>query len=547
MTHKKIVIVGGVAGGASAAARARRLNEQAEIIIFERDHFISFANCGLPYHIGGEITNRSALLVQTPESMRARFNLDIRIESEVTGIDSRNKCVHIKHLATGREYTETYDELILSPGAKPIIPKLPGVDLPQVFVLRNIPDMDNIIRHINDTAPKSAAVIGGGFIGIEMAEALAHRGIKTSLIELSDQVLGVLDSEMATPLHREIRKKGVNLVLGHGVKSIAAKGDRLSLHIDDQTLETDMVIMAIGVRPDISLIAGTEIKTGKTGGIWVNSRMQTSVEHIYAVGDAVEVQHFVSGEPTLVPLAGPANRQGRIAADNIFGRDSEYRHTQGTAICKVFDLAAGGTGMNEKQLKASGRPYEKVYVHANDHASYYPGAKMVSMKLLFALEDGKILGAQATGEQGVDKRLDVLATMIRAGMTVYDMEEAELCYAPPYGSAKDIINQAGFVASNILRGDVQVCHANEMLDDPNTLILDVRNPEELSELGAIDGAVNIPLPTLRARMAEIPMHRNVLVYCGVGLRGYVATRMLTQHGYLVKNLSGGYKTYQSRE
>ncbi|WP_428244065.1 FAD-dependent oxidoreductase [Gynuella sp.] len=543
---RKLIIIGGVAGGASAAARARRLSEEAEIIIFERDRFISFANCGLPYHIGGEIKERDALLVQTPESMNARFNLDIRIQTEILAIDPVQQTVQARELNSGREYQESYDDLILSPGARPFVPPIPGIPNDKTFTLRNIPDMDRIIRTIHMDAPKSAVVIGGGFIGVEMAEALVQQNIETSLIELSNQIMAPVDPEMAVPLHEELRRHGVRLMLGQSVESMDVQDNALHLTLQNgNTVTTDLLILAIGVKPDTTLANNAGLEIGPRGGILVNERMETSVPHIYAVGDAIEVKDFISQEPALVPLAGPANRQGRIAADNIFGRQSQYGNTQGTAICKVFNYAVAATGSNEKALRRRGARYEKIYVHGADHATYYPGAKTIAFKLLFDPNDGRILGAQAVGEKGVDKRIDVMATMIRAGMTVFDMEEAELCYAPPFGSAKDVINQAGFVASNVIRGDHLICQPGELMDNAqDMLILDVRNADEVSACGEIEHAVNIPLPTLRQQLDQLPKDRTIVVYCAVGLRGYVAYRMLCQHGFKVKNLTGGYRSYQ---
>lgn len=543
---KKIVIVGGVAGGASAAARARRLSEDAEIIVFERDSFISFANCGLPYHIGGEIKERSALLVQTPESMNARFNLDIRIKSEVIGIDVQAKTVTVKELDGGREYTESYDELILSPGATPIVPPIPGVESSSVFTLRNIPDMDRIIRKINIEAPRSAVVVGGGYIGIEMAEALIQRGIETTMVELADQIMPPMDAEMAVPLHQEMRRNGVRLQLKDAVQGISEGGEGLELLMrSGKTLHTDMVILAIGVRPENSLAKMAGLEVGEKGGIKVDSHMATSAPNVWAVGDAIEVNDFVTGAKAQIPLAGPANRQGRIAADNIFGRPSEYKDTLGTGICKVFDLSAASTGASEKLLKAQGAKYEKIYVHGADHAGYYPGATQINLKLIFEPDTGKILGAQGVGPKGVDKRIDVLATAIRGGMTVYDLEEFELCYAPPFGSAKDVINQAGFVASNVCRDDQEICHADNVAErDEDTVLVDVRNPTEIGVLGTIEEAINIPVNQLRDNLDRLPKDKTLVVFCAVGLRGYVAYRMLKNLGYKVRNMTGGYTTYQ---
>jgi NADPH-dependent 2,4-dienoyl-CoA reductase/sulfur reductase-like enzyme/rhodanese-related sulfurtransferase len=543
---KKIVIVGGVAGGASAAARARRLSEDAEIIVFERDSFISFANCGLPYHIGGEIKERSALLVQTPESMNARFNLDIRIKSEVIGIDVNGKSVTVKELDGGREYTESYDELILSPGATPIVPPIPGVEASSVFTLRNIPDMDRIIRKINIEAPRSAVVVGGGYIGIEMAEALIQRGIETTMVELADQIMPPMDAEMAVPLHQEMRRNGVRLQLKDAVQGISEGGEGLELLMrSGKILHTDMVILAIGVRPENSLAKMAGLEVGEKGGIKVDSHMATSAPNVWAVGDAIEVNDFVTGAKAQIPLAGPANRQGRIAADNIFGRPSEYKDTLGTGICKVFDLSAASTGASEKLLKALGTKYEKIYVHGADHAGYYPGATQINLKLIFDPDTGKILGAQGVGPKGVDKRIDVLATAIRGGMTVFDLEEFELCYAPPFGSAKDVINQAGFVASNVCRDDQEICHADNVAErDDDTVLVDVRNPTEIGVLGTIEEAINIPVNQLRDNLDRLPKDKTLVVFCAVGLRGYVAYRMLKNLGYKVRNMTGGYTTYQ---
>jgi NADPH-dependent 2,4-dienoyl-CoA reductase/sulfur reductase-like enzyme/rhodanese-related sulfurtransferase len=543
---KKIVIVGGVAGGASAAARARRLSEDAEIIVFERDSFISFANCGLPYHIGGEIKDRNALLVQTPESMNARFKLDIRIKSEVIGIDAPSKTVTVKELDSGREYVESYDELILSPGAKPIVPHIPGVDSRSVFTLRNIPDMDKIIQKINIEAPRSAVVVGGGYIGIEMAEALIHRGIETTMVELANQIMPPIDPEMAVPLHQEMRRNGVRLKLADAVESITEADNSLQLAMKSgAVLETDMVILAIGVLPESSLAAMAGLDVGEKGGIKVDEHMRTNVENVWAVGDVIEVNDFVTGLAAQIPLAGPANRQGRIAADNIFGMPSKYKDTLGTGICKVFDLSAASTGASEKLLRFQKIDFEKIYVHGADHAGYYPGATQINLKLLFDPKSGKILGAQAIGPKGVDKRIDVLATAIRGGMTVFDLEEFELCYAPPFGSAKDVINQAGFVASNVCRGDQEICHAENVpncADD--AVLIDVRSPAEIGVLGTIEEAMNIPVNNLRDQLDRLPKDKTLVVFCAVGLRGYVAYRLLKQLGYKVRNLSGGYTTYQ---
>lgn len=561
----KILIVGGVAGGASAAARARRLSEDAEIIMFERGPFVSFANCGLPYHIGGDIQERSKLLLQTPESFLARFNVDVRVMNEVVSVNRQDKTIVVKNLIDGSEYEESYDFLLLSPGAGPIVPPIPGLDNHLTHSLRNIPDMDRIIETIQMNKPEHATVVGGGFIGLEMMEAFHQLGIKTSLIEMADQVMTPVDREMAGFAHAEIRDKGIDLKLGVALESVqfvpnehVASFDsgesekhqhlegELELTLNNgEKLTTDILIMAIGVRPETKLAQEAGLEIGALGGISTNEYMQTSDPSIYAVGDAVEEKDFVTGEPTLVPLAGPANRQGRMAADNMLGRSETYQGTQGTAICKIFDLAVASTGKNEKQLKRAGIDYDKVYVHTASHASYYPGAEVVSFKMLFDPKSGKILGAQAVGKDGIDKRIDVMAVTQRAGMTVEQLQHLELTYAPPYGSAKDVINQAAFVANNIIKGDATAIHYDEMdsLTDDQVL-LDVRNPGELESVGFIKDAINIPVDQLRHRMDELPKDKEIVIYCQVGLRGNVAYRQLVNNGFKARNLIGGYRTYK---
>ncbi|HGS4461126.1 TPA: FAD-dependent oxidoreductase [Vibrio metschnikovii] len=560
----KIVIIGGVAGGASAAARARRLSEEAEIIMFERGPFVSFANCGLPYHIGGDIQDRSKLLLQTPESFLARFNVDVRVMNEVLSINRSEKTVTVKNLVDGTEYNESYDFLLLSPGASPIVPPIAGLDNPLTHSLRNIPDMDRIIQTIQMNKPTHATVVGGGFIGLEMMEAFHQLGIKTTLIEMADQVMTPVDREMAGFVHHEIRNQGIDLRLGVALQSVefvattsiantdAGEQDstqhlcgQLSLTLSNgDSLTTELLIMAIGVRPETTLAQQAGLEIGQLGGIWTNAEMQTSDPFIYAVGDAVEEQDFVTGKPTLVPLAGPANRQGRMAADNMFGRQETYQGTQGTAICKVFDLAVASTGKNEKQLKREGIEYEKVYVHTASHASYYPGAEIVSFKMLFDPNNGKIFGAQAVGKDGIDKRIDVMAVAQRAGMTVEQLQHLELTYAPPYGSAKDVINQAAFVATNLMKGDAKAIHFDQLatLSD-DQIILDVRNPEERQEGCYLHGDINIPVDQLRQRMNELPKDKEIVIYCQVGLRGNVAYRQLVNNGFKARNLIGGYRTY----
>ncbi len=545
----KIVIIGGVAGGASAAARARRLDESAEIIMFERGEFVSFANCGLPYHIGGDITDRSKLLLQTPASFLARFNVDVRVMSEVVAINRSNKSVTIKNLLDGTEYDESYDFLLLSPGAAPVVPPITGIDNPLTYSLRNIPDMDRIITAIKNNKPQHATVVGGGFIGLEMMEAFHQLGIKTSLIEMADQVMPPVDREMAGFVHDEIRQNGIDLKLNVALEQIEyfdAEKPSLKLTLNNgESVTTELLVMAIGVKPETHLAQAAGLAIGELGGIMTNSYMQTSDPSIYAVGDAVEETDFVTGKQTLVPLAGPANRQGRMAADNMLGRSETYQGTQGTAICKVFDLAVASTGKNEKLLKKENIAYEKIYVHTASHASYYPGAETVSFKLLFDPQTGKILGAQAVGKDGVDKRIDIIAVVQRAGMTVEQLQHLELTYAPPYGSAKDVINQAAFVANNVMKGDLTPIHFDEIdnLND-SQILLDVRNPGERENHNHIVGDINIPVDQLRQRIQELPKDKEIIIYCQVGLRGNVAYRQLVNNGYKAKNLLGGYRTYK---
>ncbi|MGL4249088.1 MAG: FAD-dependent oxidoreductase [Aeromonas sp.] len=556
---KRILIIGGVAGGASAAARARRLSEEAEIVMFERGEFISFANCGLPYHIGGDIPDRDALLLQTPESFKRRFNVDVRVFHEVIEIDKAGKTLQVRNLQTGEVRREAYDVLLLSPGAVPIRPPFPGIGSPGVHTLRNISDMDRILAALHHNQPRHVTVVGGGFIGLEMIEALHQRRLDVTLLELSDQVMAPVDKEMANMLHARIRDAGIDLRLHSGLTAIeslgqsaaagqvvpTANGDTLRLTLSDGShLNTGLLILAIGVKPETLLAAKAGLELGPRGGIKVDAGMRTSDPFIYAVGDAVEESDFVTGEAVLIPLAGPANRQGRIAADNMLGRAEIYKKTQGTAICKLFDLAVASTGLNEKRLVQLGLPFEKLYVHPGSHAGYYPGAHPISLKLLFA-PDGKIYGAQAIGKDGIDKRIDVLAVAQRAGLTVFDLQDLELTYAPPFGSAKDVINMAGFVASNHLKGDTLLCHVAEVeAHNPHQLVVDVRSGPELDKLGRIPGALHIPLDELRGRLHELPKEKELLISCQVGLRGHVACRLLSQHGFKVKNLSGGFKTWQ---
>ncbi|MBU9888981.1 MAG: DsrE/DsrF/DrsH-like family protein [Candidatus Omnitrophica bacterium] len=542
----RILIVGGVAGGASAAARARRLSEEAEIVLFERGEHISFANCGLPYYIGGKIADRDRLIVQSPETMRKNFRIDVRTGTEVLKIDRSQKIILTRELSTGTERKEPYDFLILSPGAEPIRPPLPGIDSKKVLTLRNLTDMDAIKNLVDRGRPERAVVVGGGYIGLEMAEALREKQIPVTLVELTGQVMGPVDPEMAAPLHQELSLHGVDLRLGTSVKSFGEEADRLRVDLSTgESIACGLAILAVGVKPEIKLAREAGLQVGTRGGIWVDNGMRTSDPSIFAVGDAVEVKDLVTDEASLIPLAGPANRQGRIAADNVFGRNSTYKKTQGTAICKVFGLTVGMTGSSEKTLKRLKIPYEKIYIHAASHASYYPGASPINLKLLFDPQNGKILGAQAVGMEGVDKRIDVIATALRAELTVYDLEDMELSYAPPYGSAKDPVNYAGFVAANVLRKDVAVCQAEDVArPKKDQQVLDIRTPEEVVT-GMIPGAIHIPLDTLRDRLGELSKDKEYLPYCKVGLRGYLACRILSQNGYRCKNLTGGYETYQA--
>lgn len=542
----RILIIGGVAGGASAAARARRLSEKAEIVIFERGEHVSFANCGLPYHIGGVIQERQKLLVQTPESLYKRFRIQVRVKTEVIKIDRDKKYIVVKNLTTQEESKESYDYVILSPGADPLKPPMPGLDLAQVMTLRNMADMDRIKHKVDAGNAKKAVIVGGGYIGLEMAEALRERGLHVVIIELSNQVMGPADPEMAYYLHQELKKHGVDIKFGVSLKGIYQDGHSVSAELSNgEKINGDFVILAIGVKPEITLARECGLEIGHRGGIITDEHMRTSDPSIFAVGDAVEVDEFVTSTKALIPLAGPANRQGRIAADNIFERKSVYKKTQGTAVCKLFGLTIAMTGVNEKILKRMNILYEKVYIHSNNHAGYYPGATQISMKLLFHPKTGKILGAQAVGQDGVDKRMDVLSVAMRAGLTVFDLEDLELCYAPPYGSAKDPVNFLGFAASNVLRGDVQNCHAEDVLKPAsNQVVLDVRSEKE-TQAGMIPGAINISIDDIRGKLAIFSKGKEYLAYCQVGLRGYLACRILTQHGFKCRNLSGGYQTYKA--
>ncbi|HCQ8221837.1 TPA: FAD-dependent oxidoreductase [Klebsiella pneumoniae] len=544
----KIVIVGGVAGGASAAARARRLSEDVSIVVFERGSDVSFANCGLPYHIGGKIPLRQSLILKTPEDFKSRFNIDVRTCHEVTSVDPVNKTMTVKNLTSGEIHTEVWDRLLLSTGAAPVVPPLPGLQQEGVFTLRNLTDMDAILAWIEQHNVAHTTLVGGGFIGLEVMEALSERGIRVTLLEMEEQVMAPVDPEMASALHQEIRNHGVDLRLRTALTEVlrTETGFRVALS-DGGFVQTDMVILAIGVKPENSLATVAGLEVGKRGGISVNACMQTSIPDIYAVGDAVETPDLVFQEPANIPLAGPANRQGRIAADNMLDHHSLYHGSQGTSICKVFSLSIGSVGANEKQLKAHGTRYEKVYVHAADHAGYYPGATMISLKLLFSPDTGKILGAQASGKKGVDKRIDVLSVAQRAGLTVNDLEHLELTYAPPFNSARDVVNQAGMVAANVIRGDTAICHVSDVLQrEPGSYCLvDIRSPEELKQFGEYPDALSIPLDSLRENLEKLPVDKEIFIGCQSGLRGHVAYRILQAHGFRTYNLSGGFITWQA--
>lgn len=543
---KKIVVVGGVAGGATAAARLRRLDETSHIVLFERGEYISFANCGLPYYIGETIKERKRLLVQTVEGMSQKFNIDIRNLTEIVQIHRDRKTVEAKNLQTGETYEESYDILVLSPGASPIVPPIPGIgDTQHLFTLRNIPDTDRIKQFVDEQKPQSAVVVGGGFIGVEMAENLAHRGIHVTLVEMANQIMAPLDYEMAAVLHSHIKEKGVHLILEDGVREFKNDGRSVALNSGIE-IETDMIILAIGVRPENKLAKEADLALGERGGISVNEYLQTSDENIYALGDAIEVMDFVTKKPTMIPLAGPANRQGRIVANNIYGRTQKYAGTLGTSVVKVFDYTAATTGNNEKSLKRWGIPYQVVHIHPGSHAGYYPGSQSISLKLIFDPQDGTVLGAQAVGIDGADKRIDVIATAIKAGLSVFDLADLELAYAPPYSSAKDPVNMAGFVASNMIEDGMETVqwHEIDQIVQDGGLLIDVREPIE-RKLGYIKGSINIPLGEIRQRLQEIPNDQAIYVACQVGLRGYLAARILRENGYQVKNVDGGWKTYSA--
>ena len=544
----KVVIVGGVAGGASAAARLRRLDEQAEIVIFERSGYISYANCGLPYYIGGIISDADDLTLQSPKSFNSRFNVSVNVLHEVIGIDAANKCVSVRNLSTGEEFTESYDKLILSPGAKPTMPQLPGLDNERIFTLRTVEDTMGIHAFIEQFNPKSAVIAGGGYIGIEMAENLRHLGLDVTIVQRPKQLLNTLDQDMASFVHAKMRAEGITLKLGSSVTGFESNGSGLNVLLKDEApISTGMVLMAVGVSPDTTLAKLAGLELGIKGSIVVNEHMETSLKDIYAVGDAVEVKHYITGDKALISLAGPANKQGRIAADNICGIPSVYRGTQGSSVIKLFDLTVATTGINEVAAQKAGLSYEKMVLSPASHAGYYPGGKIMTIKLLYEKEGLRILGAQIVGGDGVDKRIDVIATAIRAGLKVTELQELELAYAPPYSSAKDPVNLAGFMADNIVNGRVKQFHWDEipaLRQDENAFLLDSRTPGEYAR-GYAEGFVNIPLDKIRQRIGEIPAGKRVYVMCQSGLRSYIACRMIEQLGFECYNFSGGYRFYNS--
>jgi NADPH-dependent 2,4-dienoyl-CoA reductase/sulfur reductase-like enzyme/rhodanese-related sulfurtransferase len=552
MKPMKLVIIGGVAGGASCAVRARRLNENAEIIIFERGPYVSFANCGLPYYVGNVIKEEAQLLVASPELFFEWFNIEVRTESRVTVINRDNQTVAVEDTETGEIYTESYDRLVLSPGAQPIRPPLPGIDQEGIYTLRNIPDTKAIMANLARQYTKKAAVIGGGFIGLEMAENLNTRGVDVTIIEMLQQVMPPLDAEMAIPVQEHLRRHNISLKLGRAVTGFEKLDDGTIdvCLVDGEKFNVDLVILAIGIRPEVELARDAGLEIGKFGGIVVNDRMQTADPKIWAVGDAVETRHFITGEKILLPLAGPANRQGRFAADcimEIIPEETKFRGVQATSVCGVVGLTVASTGLNEKTLKTivdsgASPSYEKIYLHPENHAGYYPGSQTITMKLLFSRDDGTILGAQAVGMAGVEKRIDVIAMAIQKHGTVFDLAEAELCYAPQYGSAKDPVNMAGMIAGNVLQELAEVRHW-ENLGDTDALILDVRERGEHAR-GRVPGSVNIPLGELRRRLNELPKDREIWSHCYVGQRSYYASRILKQHGFRAANISGGYMMYE---
>lgn len=540
---KRVVIVGGVAGGASAAARLRRLNEDLEIIIFEKGSYVSFANCGLPYHIGEVIQNRESLLLQTPESLKARFNIDVRVNSEVIEVNSSEKKIKVK-MDDGREMDEKFDFLILAPGAKPLVPNIKGIENSKILTLRNMNDMDKIKEKLGSKNIKRAVVVGGGYVGVETAENISHLGITTTLIEAAPNILAPFDGEMVNILEYEIVNNGINLMTGEKVIEFREKNRGIEIILEsNKVVETDIVILAIGVIPDTKFLSNSGVLLGEKGHILVNDKLETNIPGIYAVGDAILVKNYITNESSAIPLAGPANRQGRIVAGNIENRNEKYKGSLGTAIIKIFGLTGASTGLNERAVKRLNISYERIYLHPNDHASYYPGATPISIKLIYEKGSGKILGAQVIGIKGVDKFIDVIATTIKFGGKLEDLAELELAYAPPFSSAKSPINMAGFVGLNLEEGLVEQIVMEDLknYDENKQIILDVREEVEVAT-GKIDNSINIPLSELRKRFIELPKDKEILIYCAVGLRGYIASRFLLQNGYRVKNIAGGIKS-----
>lgn len=544
--HKKVVIIGGVAAGASCAARLRRLDEQAEIIVLERGEYISFANCGLPYYIGGVIPRRQNLLLNSPESLRSRFNIDVRIQNEVTAILPAQKAIEVSDLSNGQSYRESYDYLLLAPGAAATDPGIPGSDRPNVFKLRNIPDTDKIKEYIVTRQPRQGVVLGAGFIGLEMLEMLHTAGLNVSLVESGPQVMRMLDPEMAAIVQQYLRHQGINLLLGQKAVSMEGTSEVTSVALENGTqIPADIVVMGLGVKPESALARNAGLDIGPTGGVIVNEFLQTSDPHIYAAGDVIESANFFTGEARHFPMASPANRQGWLVAGNIAGNARAYSGVQGTSIVKVMDMTAAATGENEKDLIKTGQPYLCCHLHPASHATYYPGASMMTLKLLFTPDEGRLLGAQIVGFEGVDKRIDVLATAMRAGLTIDDLQELELAYAPPFSSAKDPVNMAAYVAGNILDGRVDTVQWWEVAQHmaEGSVLIDVRTPAETAA-GMVPGAVNIPVDSIRDNLEKIPRDRELMVYCRVGQRSYIASRILRQHGFNVKNISGGWLLYQ---
>ena len=544
----KVVIVGGVAGGATAAARIRRLNEQAEIVVFERSGYISYANCGLPYYIGDVITDPEELTLQTPESFFSRFRVNMKVRHEVTAIHPDRKTVSVKNLQTGEAFEESYDKLLLSPGAKPTQPRLPGVGLDKLFTLRTVEDTFRIKDYINKNNPKSAVLAGGGFIGLELAENLRELGMEVTIVQRPKQLMNPFDADMASFIHNEMRKHGVKLALGHTVEGFEEKDGGVDVLLKDETpLHADMVVLAIGVTPDTGLAKEAGLELGIKGSILVNDRMETSISDIYAVGDAVQVKHFVTGQDALISLAGPANKQGRIAADNICGGDSRYAGSQGSSVIKIFDMTAASTGVNETNARKAGLDVDTVILSPMSHAGYYPGGKVMTMKVVFEKETYRLLGAQIVGYEGVDKRIDVLATAIRAEMKATELRDLDLAYAPPYSSAKDPVNMAGFMIDNIANGVLKQWHladADKLPRDGSVTLLDTRTVGEYSR-GHIDGFTNIPVDELRERLDELDKRKPVYVICQSGLRSYIACRILAGNGFECYNFSGGFRFYDA--